>query len=240
MILPSIFSFNFAWFFSSLEGSTRSHEIVAFLHLHCPSVVHPTPLILLQCPYKAPLTRRLGFFPEGKDRRAPSATAPLLGEGRSREPQWLKNKGTERLAHMEASSCLHKFYGAIGSKRFNRLLRFSRYGGLRKNIFGQAVVLNCSFCKETFLLKWMMLSKAGAATKYLLSHRDHNVPWFIWIIKMQYCTIIIIAQLQNTYWQCGLGIVSTSLFNGWLLQQRRGNLCFRLSCAFQRGKSYRL
>jgi len=34
-------------------------------------------------------------------------------------------------------------------------------------------------CKETILLKWRMLSKAGVATKYLLSRRDHNVPWFI-------------------------------------------------------------
>lgn len=159
-----------------------------------------------------------------------------------------KNKGAECPSHVEISSCLHKSYATRDNKRFNHLL-FSLDGDLCKRVlpsartradWQQPLFLDCSFCKETFLLKWMMLSEAGTATKYLLSHRDHNVPWFIWIIKMQYCTIIIIAQLQNTYWQCGLGKVSTSLFNGWLLQQRRGNLCFRLNCAFQRSKRYRL
>lgn len=38
---------------------------------------------------------------------------------------------------------------------------------------------NAPFCKETIPLKWMMLSEAGVATKYLLSCRDHNVPQFV-------------------------------------------------------------
>lgn len=92
---------------------------------------------------------------------------------------------------------------------------------------------NGPFCKETILLKWTMLSKAGVATKYLLSCRDHNVPWFIWIIKLQYCTRIVIAASKHLLamwsWQ------STSLFNGWLLQQRRGNL-FQTKLCFPKGQ----
>lgn len=94
--------------------------------------------------------------------------------------------------HMDGS-CLHRFYGTTESKRS---LQFLHHDDLHKHGFlplhrleetssraalceGKQGFQSAPFCRETILLKFRRLSKAAVATKYLLSHRDHYVPWFI-------------------------------------------------------------